>query len=242
MVLKLSDMLWGRVEAALDRVRRGDRVEVYDMDLINEEFFGASVGPVGTGGGGGGGGMVLPGAYCTLNSHWEVQDLPSWSKFGGEGSPGSSLKTQGLPGGDAGAGGVDTHHCNHTVASNGAGASGDDRGLIDPLTSLFYDEAHILHFTAMGKPWSVTVQGVHQSRPEAHPLFAEQFLLWRRAAKHVCPSLELGETGWDEVVGKRYTYPDDTVMEGDGSSSGSTDDSGNAAGASPVTDMFLDDI
>ncbi|KAK5273380.1 hypothetical protein LTR40_013819, partial [Exophiala xenobiotica] len=57
-----------------------------------------------------------------------------------------------------------------------------DPALVDPLTSIFNNDVYVLHFTALGKPWSFTVQGVHRMRPDAHPLFAEQFLLWRRAA------------------------------------------------------------
>ncbi|KIW10912.1 hypothetical protein PV08_10211 [Exophiala spinifera] len=246
MVLRLSDVLWERTENALDRVRRGDRVEVYDMDLINEEFFGAGLGGAGDdGGGGGGGGTVLPGAYCTLNSHWEVQEVPAWSRFSDEGYSRPPLKkTENSSSGGGGGGGVGnadrTHRSNSTTitaASDGAAAgTADGRGLVeDPLTSLFYGEAHILHFTALGKPWSVTVQSVHQARPEAHPLFAEQFLLWRRAAKYVCPALGVGETGWNEIVGKRYTHPGEAVAEGDGSA-------GPDVAASPVTDRFLDDI
>ncbi|KIW43397.1 uncharacterized protein PV06_04505 [Exophiala oligosperma] len=246
MVINLSDTLWGRMEGALDRVRGGDRVEVYDMDLINEEFFGAGVGNTM---GGGGVGMVLPGSYCTLNSHWEVQDLPSWSKFsgfeGGSRSSSSLKKSQRL----STDGGVDTrNHGNHSVTLDGTSSGDDgDRGLVDPLTSLFHEEAYLLHFTAMGKPWSVTVQNVHQSRPEAHPLFAQQFLLWRRAAKYVCPSLELGEAGWNEAVGKRYTYPTDddnsaAVEEGDDGSFDVSGGGGGDATASPVSDTFLDDI
>ncbi|KAK4939591.1 hypothetical protein LTR10_020197 [Elasticomyces elasticus] len=81
-----------------------------------------------------------------------------------------------------------------------------DAGIIDPLTSIFYDDVYMLRFTALGKPWSYTVRSVHKLRPKAHPLFAEQFLLWRTAAKHVCPALGAEENGALDVVGKRYFY------------------------------------
>ncbi|KAI1612419.1 nucleotide-diphospho-sugar transferase [Exophiala viscosa] len=81
-----------------------------------------------------------------------------------------------------------------------------DAGVIDPLTSIFHDDVYSLHFTALGKPWSFTVRSVHKLRPKAHPLFAEQFLLWRTAAKHVCPALRAEEKGALDVVGKKYFY------------------------------------
>lgn len=49
-----------------------------------------------------------------------------------------------------------------------------------------YNQTSVLHFTAMGKPWSVSKATIAYQRPEAHPLFAEQFLMWRAVAKEVC--------------------------------------------------------
>ncbi|KAG9902510.1 nucleotide-diphospho-sugar transferase, partial [Aureobasidium melanogenum] len=49
-----------------------------------------------------------------------------------------------------------------------------------------YDQVSVLHFTAMGKPWGVNKQILSERRPEAHPLFAEQFLRWRKVAKEIC--------------------------------------------------------
>lgn len=56
-------------------------------------------------------------------------------------------------------------------------------------TELFdlYTQVSVLHFTAMGKPWGVNKQRILEQRPEAHPLFKEQFLTWRKIAKEICP-------------------------------------------------------
>ncbi|KAG9592292.1 hypothetical protein KCU97_g6584, partial [Aureobasidium melanogenum] len=55
-------------------------------------------------------------------------------------------------------------------------------------TELFslYDQVSVLHFTAMGKPWGVNKNILGERRPEAHPLFAEQFMAWRKVAKEIC--------------------------------------------------------
>lgn len=82
----------------------------------------------------------------------------------------------------------------------------DHTVLVDPLTSIFAEDVYVLHFTALGKPWSFTVKNVRKLRPEAHPLFAEQFFLWRTAAKHVCPALRAEEKNALDVVGKKYFY------------------------------------
>jgi len=74
-----------------------------------------------------------------------------------------------------------------TTFSNYEASVPYDPVVIDPLTSIFNEDVYILHFTALGKPWSYTVEGVMRQRPKAHPLFAQQFLLWHVAARHVCP-------------------------------------------------------
>lgn len=49
------------------------------------------------------------------------------------------------------------------------------------------DTAAVIHFSAVGKPWSYGPDTVEQSRPDAHPLLAEQFKIWRDTANEVCP-------------------------------------------------------
>lgn len=61
-----------------------------------------------------------------------------------------------------------------------------DRPLYHELFDLV-NEVSVLHFTAFGKPWTYTVADVESSRPEAHPVFAEQFGIWRQTALAVCP-------------------------------------------------------
>lgn len=62
MVATLSEPLWAIVDGAL-RVVRADE---YDMDIVNRVLHRRL--------------MVLPGRYCTLNSHWEACDTPGWFK------------------------------------------------------------------------------------------------------------------------------------------------------------------
>lgn len=62
----------------------------------------------------------------------------------------------------------------------------EDRPLYHELYDLV-SEVSVLHFSALGKPWSYTVADVHTSRPGAHPVFAEQFKIWRETALNVCP-------------------------------------------------------
>ncbi|KAF2485798.1 hypothetical protein BDY17DRAFT_309097 [Neohortaea acidophila] len=50
------------------------------------------------------------------------------------------------------------------------------------------EAASVIHFTALGKPWTWAGYEVQQERPSAHPLMAEQFEIWRAAAARVCPS------------------------------------------------------
>ncbi len=52
-----------------------------------------------------------------------------------------------------------------------------------------YREVKVLHFTALEKPWSWTVDKVIEMRPDSHPLLAVQFGEWRQAAKNVCPGM-----------------------------------------------------
>lgn len=49
------------------------------------------------------------------------------------------------------------------------------------------DTAAVIHFSAVGKPWTFEANGVEQMKPDAHPLLAEQFKVWRDTAEEVCP-------------------------------------------------------
>ncbi|KAI4212695.1 MAG: hypothetical protein LQ351_004586 [Letrouitia transgressa] len=48
-------------------------------------------------------------------------------------------------------------------------------------------QSHVVHFSAVAKPWERTAEQVRQQRPWAHGLFVEAFERWRREAKGVCP-------------------------------------------------------
>lgn len=59
-----------------------------------------------------------------------------------------------------------------------------------PLTEELYrlqDAAAVIHFSALGKPWEHTNMTVGFMRPDAHPIFVEQFEIWRQTADKVCP-------------------------------------------------------
>ncbi|KAK5674283.1 hypothetical protein LTS10_013021 [Elasticomyces elasticus] len=59
-----------------------------------------------------------------------------------------------------------------------------------PMTLELYrlqDAAAVVHFTAQGKPWMKPPSLVRSSRPDAHPVLAEQFDVWRKTAEIVCP-------------------------------------------------------
>jgi len=44
-----------------------------------------------------------------------------------------------------------------------------------------FAQASVIHFTALGKPWSHSSTQVRRRRPHAHPAFYELFELWHRA-------------------------------------------------------------
>ena len=65
-----------------------------------------------------------------------------------------------------------------------------------PLFKALYDLASavsVLHFSGLGKPWTYTVAQVAEERPGSHPLFVEQFRIWRETALRVCPAGVLSE-------------------------------------------------
>lgn len=214
MVVSLSEPLWQRLNHSLTNLV-GD---TYDMDLINAEFKDDM--------------MLLPGNYVTLNSHWEVNEIPSWSAFRNDNTKWPPEGKKALPRISS----ITSSRKNHRPDNKPPAASPTgptpfifDPGLVDPLTSIFNDNVYVLHFTAFGKPWSGTVQNVHQFKPKAHPLFAEQFLLWRSAAKHICPALSSNDTGAREISGKRYSVEEFGGGRGE-------------VGAPPHSDRFLDEI
>jgi hypothetical protein len=111
--------------------------------------------------------MLLPGHYAAINSHWEVSDIPTWFRD------------------------VDELLTTSAFAPNSTNATtfNEEREKASLFKMLYrvYEQASVLHFFALGKPWSYTIEQVHQEKPDAHPLFAEQFLTWRTTAAELCP-------------------------------------------------------
>ena len=50
-----------------------------------------------------------------------------------------------------------------------------------------YTQSHVIHFFAIGKPWSMTTMGAKNARPNAHPLLFQQWAEWRSTASKLCP-------------------------------------------------------
>ena len=53
-----------------------------------------------------------------------------------------------------------------------------------------YNEVKVMHYTALAKPWNQYLWEVEQARPDAHPLFAKGFEMWRSKAAELCPGKE----------------------------------------------------
>lgn len=56
-----------------------------------------------------------------------------------------------------------------------------------------YKEVKVMHYTAFGKPWQKYLEEVKRKRPDAHPLFAKGFEVWRMKAAEICPWEGKGE-------------------------------------------------
>ncbi|KAK8142120.1 hypothetical protein G3M48_009324 [Beauveria asiatica] len=51
-----------------------------------------------------------------------------------------------------------------------------------------YLQSHIIHFTAVGKPWMYDAEQLQRLRPDAHPLLFTQWVKWRAIAMRECPA------------------------------------------------------
>ena len=56
-----------------------------------------------------------------------------------------------------------------------------------------YKEVKVMHYTGFGKPWQKYLEEVKKKRPDAHPLFAKGFEVWRMKAAEICPWEGKGE-------------------------------------------------
>lgn len=50
-----------------------------------------------------------------------------------------------------------------------------------------YKDVKVMHYTALAKPWQKYLEEVKKARPDAHPLFAKGFEVWRVKAAEICP-------------------------------------------------------
>ena len=211
LLVSLSDRLWHKIEGALQTISH----DTFDMDLLNA-MFAETV-------------MVLPGDYCTLNSQWEINELPNW--WQGSAPPRdplwkpsrklrptpdpppievpSSLKipliskaTQNLTEADQI---LLTQYRNATARREMKIQAAKDevdeahkrqiqkdelkerRKRFAKVLEDVYKHVKVMHYTALAKPWQKYVVEVKESRPDAHPLFAKGFELWRRKAAKICP-------------------------------------------------------
>lgn len=129
MLIEPSDKLWSLIYYEIQDIPS----DQYDMDIINKVFQGTS--------------PLLPGAYSTLNSHWEDWNLPLWSEI--------------------------------RSTSETSVSSWDLYNL--------YLESYVIHFTAIGKPWSYDLASIKEKKPYAHKALVQQWERWRSIALVACP-------------------------------------------------------
>lgn len=66
-----------------------------------------------------------------------------------------------------------------------------ERGIrLNKVLEDVYNDVKVMHYTALAKPWTKYVWEVEQERPDAHPLFAKGFEMWRSKAAELCPGKE----------------------------------------------------
>ncbi|KAH6867684.1 nucleotide-diphospho-sugar transferase, partial [Thelonectria olida] len=73
------------------------------------------------------------------------------------------------------------------IASNSASPVRSQPASDQNLEDL-YIQAYVIHFTAVGKPWTYDIWSVNESRPHAHQLLLRQWERWRILALAVCPT------------------------------------------------------
>lgn len=179
ILVSLSDRLWDKVSDGLFNIDH----DVFDMDLVNKLFAKTL--------------LVLPGDYATLNSHWETNDIPSW--WQGDEPMQTVFPRPPKPVPFY----IVTNGTNQTLTSadrerlasieKGKFEKAKLRERQERLKDVLYQvvaDVKVLHFTAVGKPWSFSDSEIGSIRPEAHPLLAEQFRTWRNAARETCPGWE----------------------------------------------------
>lgn len=240
LLISLSDRLWNKMSASLKTIGS----DVYDMDLVNQ-LFKKTI-------------LVLPGDYATLNTHWEVNDIPNWwqgtvpdevdhwqlqatrtqelsqieeppplerpptqepaqfeeppppqqprpqqpSQFQ-EPPPPNPPPPQQRPQTSETNRIRDPTPINHAKLPSPALNARDSSTTIEMeeqeellqkqkiyhrVLRQVYADVKVLHFTALGKPWSWPAPTIASKRPYAHQLFKHQFSIWQNAASTLCPA------------------------------------------------------
>ncbi|KAG6186743.1 hypothetical protein E4U36_000437 [Claviceps purpurea] len=100
--------------------------------------------------------------FVTLNSHWEDWNLPAWFNNA-------------------------TEHQGPTWFEDAERQAAKDRATSLEMHAL-HNQAAIVHFTAVGKPWSLATEDLRKRKPDAHPLLAQQWRTWRSLAMQECPA------------------------------------------------------
>lgn len=174
MLISLSDRVWNKVNKTLQTIQnRGREKDRVGMQILNDELGDTAT--------------ILSGEYMTLNSHWEDWDIPNWyhpddvqNASHAEQKNYTKKDTKlGRP--------TNLNEDPESLTSERARMThSEDSEIYNQLMEL-YEYAPIIHFTALGKPWTYSAQEVTRRRREAHPAFADQFSRWRKIAEDVCP-------------------------------------------------------
>ena len=204
LMITLSDRLWKTVETALGELESNE----FDMDLVNK-VLGNDV-------------MMLSGEYVTLNSHWEDWNLPGWFHGGQEVNWTTVKMINDIAAGRFGAQSVAkkgnkrrngpilldtdtpavqgalvpekpfTTESTHTPPSMRFPSQ-------HPLNLALYDLLNataVIHFTAVGKPWSQNAEMLRLMKPDAHPVLSQLVEIWCTTAQDVCH----GSVAWGEKL------------------------------------------
>jgi hypothetical protein len=179
LLVMLSDRLMDTVFGAMEKLEPN----VFDMDILND-LFGRTV-------------LMLPGSYCTLNSHWETWDVPDWwrpenadlSNTDGRPSRQASFKSS-MNGEIEIASQKSTIQMSPTLGQL-ASRAGRRETILDstipvpqasgpPLAENQEDSTRqadlydiyqygvvVLHFTALGKPWMYSTERVREVRGDS---------------------------------------------------------------------------
>lgn len=157
--------------------------------------------------------LILPGDYATLNSHWETNDIPVWwqgtipdevSAWQLQATPTPELSETEEPSPSEQ---PPPQQPSHATVGNGTTnetfvspvnptavkARNVERTKMDEEQEIYksvlhevYADVKVLHFTALGKPWSWHGADIDEARPFAHELFKEQFWTWQNASMRLC--------------------------------------------------------